>query len=312
MLNNGIHANVEASFDDVTPLVSLSYHMEPGDTLDSGMWYGTISEGFLTGAFNDELNPNNPGFTPEQRQNVVDIIPYGPEHLTNYELGFKGTMFDGRLRFAADVFLMDYTDKQEAIEVDNSDGRFGPDPALEYTQNAADVEISGIELELRASPWDGGFVSLDVGYLDSEYSNFQVPDLDNIGGPLIDVSASSIANRTPDWTLTASVEHAFLLGNGATVTPQLGVYMQPGFEWRSGLDAGERSDMCYQPSYEKFRLRASYVPQSGNWQAAVFGYNLTDEEILFRCAPIRSGSFGYFYEAPSTYGAEFTCYFGGR
>ena len=266
----------------------------------------------MTGAFNDELNPNNPGFTPAQRQNVLDIIPYGPEFLTNYEFGFKGTLFDGNLRLAATVFLMDYTDKQEAIEVDNADGRFGPDPALEYTQNAADVEITGIEFELRASPWDGGFISLDFGYLDSEYTNFLVPDLDNLGGPLIDVSNSSIANRTPDWTLTASVEHAFLLTNGATLTPQIGVYAQPDFEWRSGIDVGEADHpICHQPSYEKWRLRASYVPAEGNWQASIFGYNLTDEEILFRCAPIRSGSYGAFYEAPSQWGAEFTMRFGG-
>jgi len=311
MIEDGIHANVEASFDEITPLVSLSYHMNPGDTLENGMWYATVSEGFLTGAFNDELNPNNPGFTPAQRQNVIDIIPYGPEFLTNYEFGFKGTLFGGRLRLSADIFLMDYTDKQEAIEVDNSDGRFGPDPALEFTQNAADVEITGIELSLQSSPWEGGFFSLDVGYLDSEYTDFLVPNLDDLGGPLVDVSDSSIANRTPEWTLTASVEHAFLLGNGATLTPQLGLYMQPDFEWRSGRSVNDPDHpICHQPSYEKFRLRASYVPQSGNWQAAIFGYNLTDEEILFRCAPIRSGSYGAFYEAPSQWGAEFTMYFG--
>ena len=312
MVDNGIHANVSAKFSEVTPMFSVTRHLNPGGSLDSGMIYGTISEGYLTGAFNDELNPNNPGFRPDQRQAIIDIIPYGPEFLTNYEIGFKGTLFGGSLRLSAAVFYMDYTDKQEAIEVDNSDGRFGPDPALEYTQNAADVDITGIEFSLQASPWDGGFVSVDFGYLDSEYSNFQVPDLDNIGGPLIDVSASAIANRTPDWTLTVSVEHAFLLSNGATLTPQLGMYAQPDFEWRTGLDVGDADHpICHQPSYEKWRLRASYVPAEGNWQASIFGYNLTDEEILFRCAPIRSGSYGAFYEAPSQWGAEFTMRFGG-
>lgn len=312
IVESGVHANVEETFDEVTPMVSLTRHLTPGDRLDSGMFYGTISEGYLTGAFNDELNPNSPGFTPASRSLVTALIPYGPEFVTNFEFGFKGTLFDGRLQLAADVFLMDYTDKQEVIEVDNSDGRFGPDPGLEFTQNAADVEITGIELGLQAIPWDGGFISVDFGVLDSEYTDFLIPDLDNIGGPLIDVSNSSIANRTPDWTLTVSVEHAFLLGNGATLTPQIGMYAQEDFEWRSGLIEGERSPICHQDSYEKWRVRASYVPQSGNWQAAVFGYNITDEEILYRCAPTRSGGFGAFYEAPSQWGAEFTMRFGGN
>ena len=312
VLERGVHADVSASFSEMTPTFSLSRHLNPGGILDSGMLYGTISEGYLTGAFNDELNPNAPDFTsPEVRQRIIDIIPYGPEFVTNYEIGFKGTLFDSRLQVAAAIFTMDYTDKQEAINVDNTDGRFGDVEGLEYTQNAADVAISGIEFEMRASPWDGGFVSLDVGLLNSEYSNFLVTDLDNPTGPRVDVSDSSIANRTPEWTVTASVEHAFLMGNGATLTPQLGVYTQEGFEWRSGLDVGQRSTNCHQDSYAKFRLRATYEPESANWQASLFGYNITDERILYRCGNGRSGSYKTLYQAPAQWGAEFTMRFGG-
>ena len=157
ILDRGVHANVSASFSEMTPTISLSRHLNPGDILDSGMLYVTMSEGYLTGAFNDELNPNAPDFdSPEARQNVIDHIPYGPEFVTNYELGFKGTLFDSRLQLAADIFFMDYTDKQESINVDNVDGRFGAVDNLEFTQNAADVAISGVEFEMRASPWSGG------------------------------------------------------------------------------------------------------------------------------------------------------------
>ena len=62
----------------------------------------------------------------------------------------------------ADIFYMDYTDKQEVIEINNEDGFFGPGNNIEYTANVAEAEISGLELELRSSPWDGGFLSLDV------------------------------------------------------------------------------------------------------------------------------------------------------
>ena len=312
VLEKGVHANVSASYSAVTPTLSLTRHLVPGDVLDSGIVYATISEGYLTGAFNDELNPNGPAFTtPEARQNVIDIIPYGPEFVTNYEVGFKGTLFDSRLRVAGDIFFMDYTDKQEAINVDNTDGRFGTTEGLEFTQNAADVAISGVELELRASPWDGGFVSLDVGLLNSEYSNFMVTDLDNPTGPLVDVSNSSLANRTPGWTVTTSVEHAFLLGNGAVVTPQLGMYTQEGYEWNNGLDVGQRSPNCHQDSYSKWRFRTTYEPEAANWQASLYGYNITDERILYRCGGGRSGSYKTLYQAPAQWGAEFTMRFGG-
>jgi iron complex outermembrane receptor protein len=311
IINGGIHYNGEASFSEVTPMVSLTRHLTPGGTLDNGMFYGTISEGYLTGAFNDEINPNSPAFTPEQRNEILSIIPYGPEFVTNYEVGFKGTMFDSRLQLAANFFLMDYTDKQEVIEIDNFDGRFGPSDNFEYTQNAATVEVSGIELELRVQPWDGGFLSVDLGTLNSEYTDFFIEDLDN-PGEIQDVSNRNIANRTPDWTFTASVEHAFLLNNGATITPQLGVYAQPDFEWRGGLNTDSPDHpICHQDAYSKWRVRASYLPQQGNWDASLYGYNVTDEETLLRCNPGRSGAYNMYYSAPAQWGAEFNIRFGG-
>jgi len=310
LIDSGFLFNATETYDEVTPTVSLTRHLTPGDVLDSGMVYATISEGYLHGAFNDELNPYNPEFSVDGQALVQSLISYGPEFVTNYEFGFKGTLADGAVRIATAIFFMDYSDKQEAIQVENADGQLGPDPNLEYTQNASSVEIKGIELELRASPWDGGFVSLDLGVLDTEYADFQYTDLRT--GDLVTPALTQIQNRTPDWTVTASVEHAFLLGNGGTLTPQLGVYMQEEMEWWPGLAEGVESRDCHQDSFAKFRARVAYEPQAANWQAALFGYNITDEEILFRCQEIRSGTVGRFYEAPAQWGAEFTMRFGGN
>jgi iron complex outermembrane receptor protein len=48
-------------------------------------------------------------FSPERV-----VIPVPTESLVNYELGFKGSLFDKRLTFSSAVFYMDYKDKQEA------------------------------------------------------------------------------------------------------------------------------------------------------------------------------------------------------
>jgi outer membrane receptor protein involved in Fe transport len=69
---------------------------------------------------------------------------------------------------ASAIFYMDYSNKQESVDIDNSDGAFGSDPAIGIITNAASVDIYGVELELRAQPWEGGFVSVDLGYLKSE------------------------------------------------------------------------------------------------------------------------------------------------
>jgi len=147
--------------------------------------------------------------TPE----LAPLVAYDPEYVTNYELGFKGTFSDGRVVLNTDVFWMDYTDKQKSILLDNSDGRYGPDP--------------NIELELRTSPWDGAFITVDAGYLINEYNSFLVADPAN-PGEFIDRSQQNINDRTPDWALNASVGHSFVMGSGAQLTTTLGVYAQGG------------------------------------------------------------------------------------
>jgi len=311
LLDNGVTYSGNADFSETTGLISLTRHLTAGDTLDSGIIYGTISEGYLHGAFNDEIISTS----GDAAQNAAAraLIPYGAEFLTNYEFGFKGTFADGRVRLSADYFYMEYENKQETIRLDNSNGELGPDPNFEYTVNAASVDIQGIELELRASLWEGGFISVDAGWLEHKYNEFKLIDILNPTLPPEDNSGSAIDNLTPDWTLSATVEHAFQLSNGATLTPQLGLYMQDGIERlvRGQQDVqGGNSTHCFQDSYEKWRVRATYEPEASNWKAALYGYNITDEEIMDRCQNVRSGAYGIWLQPPAQWGVEFSMNFG--
>jgi len=306
VVQDGFFNAVKETFSEVTPMISITRNLAGGDTLDSGMIYALYSEGFLTGSFNDELNIFR---TPE----LIPLVTYQPEHVTNYELGFKGTFAGGRVRLNADVFWMDYQDKQEAIELNNFDGRFGPDPSIELTQNAGQVDIYGIELELRASPWDGGFVTVDASYLKDEYSEFLVDDVDN-PGTKVDFSNNAIGDRTPEWTLNASVGHTFTLGSGATLTPQLGMYAQGDYEWLAGGGFNPTLDdpgsVCFQSSYSKFRARLTFQPAAGNWEASLYGNNITDERYYEECDYARTGMYDYRYGAPNAWGLEFVARWG--
>jgi iron complex outermembrane receptor protein len=302
VLNQGIYNDATADYDSVTPMVSLTRHLAGGGRLEDGMVYFLYSTGWLTGAFNDELNTN---LVPE----LEPLKSFGDEHVSNYEVGFKGTLAGGNVRIAGDVFFMQYKDKQESITLPNPDGVFGPDQSIELTQNASDVLISGIELEVRAALWEGGFVTLDFGFLDQEYDSFTAFDPDTF--EVVDFSdTATITSRTPDWTINASVEHAFALANGATITPQLGVYMADDYQWQEGLVQGEASPNCLQESYSKWRTRITYAPSAGNWSASLYGNNITDEEIKNLCGPGRTGVYRWLLEPPAWWGAEFTMRFG--
>ena len=293
IFGGGFYNDTSANFSETTPMASLTRNFE------DGMFYLLYAEGFLSGAFNDELNTT-------LQPALIPLLTYDPEHVSNYEVGYKGTLADGRVRVAGDVFFMDYSDKQEQISIDNADGRYGGDPQIGIVANAATVDIVGIEFELRASPWDGGFVSLDVGRLEATYGKFESFDPESPDA-LIDQSSLSIADYSPEWTINATVEHAFQMGNGATLTPMLGMYWQDDYDFDGGLDttSSERS-LCFTPGYAKFRARATYMPADGNWSASVFGRNITDERYNEWCGVgNRSGVYFYRYGRPASWGLEF-------
>jgi len=104
-LGGELAMNSEASYSHVTPAISLTKTLAPSGSLDSGIIYASYSEGYLTGAFNDELNPYNPEMTSAQRAAVQSIVAYNPEYIANYEAGFKATMAGGNLRIASAVFF---------------------------------------------------------------------------------------------------------------------------------------------------------------------------------------------------------------
>jgi iron complex outermembrane receptor protein len=300
MFAAGFYNDVEANFKEVTPMISLSRDFE------NSMVYASYSEGFLSGAFNDELNAT---LLPE----LAPLLTYGPEFVSNYEIGFKGKFADGKVSIAAAAFYMDYTDKQEQVTIDNSDGAFGGDPDIQIVTNAGAVDIKGVELELRAAAWENGFVTLDVGYLNSKYSKFDTFDINAPGGgAIIDQSQLTIADFSPEWTVSASIEHLFPLSNGATVTPQLRLYYQADYDFIGALDGSANEEsFCHQDAYAKLSARVTYVPAASNWQASVFGSNITDKRYLEWCGNGRSGSYYSRFGQPATWGLEFKYDWGG-
>ena len=89
-------------------------------------------------------------------------IPYNPEFLENYELGFKSEFGGGRVRVNGALFYMDYQDKQEEIGL-KSDGATGQRISV---FNAATATMQGFELQMQALVSEGLTLAANFGYLD--------------------------------------------------------------------------------------------------------------------------------------------------
>ena len=301
--DSGFFNQAADTFSEVTPMLSLTRNLSGGDTLHSGMIYALYSEGFLTGGFNTEVNANLPVGGPD--------LSYGPEHVSNYEIGFKGQFLGGNLQLMADVFFMDYSDQQKSFELSNPDGEFGSEDPVELVTNIAKSSISGLELELRASLWEGGFVSLDVGYIKNEYDEYEFEDPTS-PGTIIDKTQFLVNDFTPDMTINVSVEHEYQLSGGATLTPRLNMNWQDEYEWAAETGNWPKDappSGCHQDSYATLDARLTYKPADGDWHLAAYGGNITDERYIEFCEADRN-VWLWRLGRPAWWGIEFSTHFG--
>jgi iron complex outermembrane receptor protein len=267
-----------AEFTKTTPTVSLNFMTpEPIGFVDDGLMYLLWSRGFQSGGFNTELEVSR---IPQ----LAPLLVFKPEVLDNYEIGFKTTLFDHRLRLNLALFQMRYKDKQEAINIDNADGRFGPNVAIEVIQNAAKAKIEGYELEFQAL-LAGGF-SIDGGLARQKpkYTDYTVFDPET--GELVDLTRTPL-NTQPQNTFTGNINWATRFQSGAALNARVGVYWQDetdsGITTAQQIASGARTQ-CYQGSYTTVNARVGWTDPDDRWTFAVSGRNLTNEVVLDSCA----------------------------
>jgi iron complex outermembrane recepter protein len=136
------------SFTKFNPSGSVSYEWTP--ELNT---YARLSTGYKAGGSSESGNPGLFGLT------------YGPEKLTQFELGLKSYWLNRRLRLNAAVFFSDVKDYQISFNTDPTN------LAFVLTQNAGKAEITGLELEALVQPTKDFTVGLNWAYLDAKIKN---------------------------------------------------------------------------------------------------------------------------------------------
>jgi len=137
-----------------TPKIGVDYR--PGSDL---MVYASWSRGYRSGGFNGR------GLTP-----YSSALPYDPETVDAYEVGFKSEFLDRRASFNVAAFYSDYSDIQQTSTVSV------PGVALPQTVviNAAAAKIKGLEADLTLRLVEGLTLRGSMGYTNSKFKGFLV------------------------------------------------------------------------------------------------------------------------------------------
>ena len=181
-----------ASFDEVSGRFILQY-----DFADNFSAFGGYSRGFRSGGFNGRA------------QSVAVIGPFDSEIVDGLEAGIRAEFFGNRLRVNPTIFTYDYTDKQEENSIAVG--------VLTQTtvQNASEVDISGLELEVLALVSPEWTIRGSLGLLDAEFSEFLIPDLsDPTGQAFIDVANERNLRSAPDSTFSIGATYTRSLFGG--------------------------------------------------------------------------------------------------
>ncbi len=267
----------KADWSEFTPKVSMRYK-----ATDDAMIYFTYAKGYRSGGFNGRVDSQDSA-----------RVPYNPEFVDNFELGFKTEWANRRVRLNGALFMMDYKDKQEEIGL-RSTGATGQRISV---FNAATATMKGLELELQAQATSHLSLRANVGYLDSKYDEFKFDD----GFRIVDNSGLKF-RRAPEFTGGLDLTYERELGSGTAWVR--GAYRFIGDHFIEQTNRAELSNDA------QHLLDLSFNYKVNNMTFGLFGRNLTGEDGWAHGLNV-SGLWAYASaRAPRTWGAEFSYDFG--
>jgi iron complex outermembrane receptor protein len=208
-----------------------------------------------------------PGFGGQYQPDFAEAMPYGKETLTNYEIGAKGSLFDGKAFLSGALFYYDYQDYQAFVF----------SGLAQRVLNIDNTKVIGSEIELQASPMEGLDVILGASFLFKAKANdVLLPD-------------GSFADRhlpmAPDVTLNGILRYSWSLPWGvATVQGDASYTDDVNFSiLNHETTKGE--------GYALFNARVSLAAEDDRWEIAGFVKNLTNKRNQVYALDVSSFSF---------------------
>ena len=247
---------------------------------DDVMLYVTSSKAFRSGSFSVPGPVAVPG-QPYQIRPQPALVP--PETLYNDEIGIRTEWLDGRLRFNATYYEMDFTDRQGALAVPDATATTGFRIDL---VNQGDVDLWGNEFEASFAVTDRFTVEGATGRANYTMANPCVnngpylfpPPMDreyNLTGRYNwDTERSGNFNFTLNYTKTGPMQT-----HPGGFTPEEFAALTCTFSSpAAAAQAPTFIDSRYEvPSYNLANFSMRYSPMGDKWTTTFFVNNLTDE-----------------------------------
>jgi iron complex outermembrane receptor protein len=260
------------------------------DVTEDVMLYVTASKAFRSGSFTAPAAIAPTAARPYHLRPPPAPVP--PESLLNRELGMRSEWLDGRIRFNATYFDMDFADRQGSSAVLDSNSPTGFTIQL---VNQGDVTLDGWEIESNLAVTERFTLDASAGWVDYVMENPCVNNGLFLFPPPVDRSVSfggryEIPTRSGgnvsvglSYTRTGAQET-----HSGGLTPEQNTALGC-----SGTGATAFVDSRYRlDGYSLLNGLVRYTTNDGRWSASVYGNNLTDETYANNAQSFGRGYWG--------------------
>lgn len=283
--DSAVVSNLYGEFTDSTPTGKIGLNWTPSP---DQLFYAFVSRGYKAGGVN------------------VGQADFEAEEVDDYELGWKGALFDDRIQLELGGYYMNFKNMQAqmvnlATGASNAAGNLSGSSIVKGLEAALNARFGDFGFDVNASYNDSKLGSVNlimIHALPPSASN--TPQCPTSSGPCFDYTpyygnvSGSQNPYSPKLTFNAGVDYAFHLG--ANILRPSVRFVHIDKQYGSIFQADD-----YYLVEERNLWNAALNYEAGQWSVQAYGQNLTEETYV---QGIFSGPAGLtaFYGAPRQLG----------
>ena len=179
-----------AKDDGLNPMATVSY--TPSEDV---LLYATAAKGFGEGNANFPIPTSGSAFALQCLTDLEALgrtsapLSFAPDTVWSYEIGAKSRTLDQRLTVNGDVYYLKWSKVQQPVALACG---------LAFTDNTADAQVKGAELEVALKAASNIRITQTIGYANAEFTTNSAESNIVAGQPLLDA---------PHWTISSAVEY---------------------------------------------------------------------------------------------------------
>jgi len=245
----GFTGSYDEDFSNFNPSLTVAF-----DLNDDMNVYGKVVTGYKSG-----------GTSTRSSNAILFAEGFEEEDIISYELGYKGTFWDGRARMNAAAFYMEIDGLQTSVQTDPVS------PAGRDFLPVDENEVAGFEADIDLLLTEGLTFTASYGYLDTELGE------DEIDTPVGTVELIDEFSQAPENSYALALNYVRGLSLG-----ELGLNIN--YSWQD--DSNTSVNAVDNTTIDSYGLLGAAIRWSdiqigdapGSFRVLVWGKNLTDEE----------------------------------